>query len=120
MRITHIPLPARITLQYWKQIIGEKYAQSGCTHVSIPLNFVSLHIPDIQLAQWREKGICHLEYLYDGTSILSFSALRVKYGLSPTDLYQYKRIVHLLKSLLSKQRAIPCDVPVSCSAASPN
>lgn len=86
------------------------YMQSGCTHISIPLSFVSLHIPDLQLDHWRDRGIHLLEDLYDGTSIRSFTALQEKYGLPLTDHFQYQWIAHLLKPLLTKQWAIPSRV----------
>lgn len=70
LQILHTLLSVHITLQYWKQLCGAEYVQSGHTHVCIPLSFIPLHIPDIQLDSWRDKGIISLEDLYDGAESL--------------------------------------------------
>lgn len=57
-----------------------------------------------------------MEDLYDGTSLRSFSALQEKFWLPLMDHFQYTQIVHLLKPLPSKQRAIPSRVMTMLAA----
>lgn len=109
LQVPHIPLSICVTLQYWTQLCGTGYAESGYTHVPIPLSFLSLRIPDIQIDSWRDKGILYLESLYDGASLQPFATLQAKYGLPSMHHFKYAQITHL-KSQLFKQQAIPSRI----------
>lgn len=112
------PPSVRVTLQYWRKICNEGNPLNEVTHLPIPLSFVLLHIPDIRLKHWEERGILLLEHLYDGASLHPFLELRQKYGLQPSDIYLYNQITHLIRSIPSKQRAIPARVMALLSASS--
>lgn len=84
--------------------------QSGSAHVSIPHGFLPLNIFNFQIVPWLTRGITSLEDLYEGASIYTFSELQNKYGLPHAEYYKYLQITHLLKPIVSKQKAIPSQV----------
>lgn len=107
---SRLPPPVAAALHYWKWTFQEKYLQSGSSHTSIPLRFLPLHIPNLHLEPWLQKGILSLEDLYDGSNIRLFDDLQEKFGLLETDRFKYRQITHLLRQISSKQRAVPSSV----------
>lgn len=109
-------LPCRIsptitaTLNYWKIVYTDRCLQSGLSHTSVPLSFLPLHIPHINIDPWVQRGVTLLEDLYDGSSLRSFEDLKEAYGLLDSDRFRYNQITHLIKHVTSKQRALPSPV----------
>lgn len=79
-----------ITLQYLKTLLMGNYMQSGSTHVSIPLNFIPLHISDFQIDSWLNRGITSLEDLYDP----AFRLLKVPSDCAPPQTCYLKTKCH--------------------------
>lgn len=102
--------PITATLSYWKTVFTEQCLQPGASHTSIPLSFLPLHIPHMNIDHWATQGLNTLEDLYDGASLRSFENLKEKYRLPNSDYIRYTQIHHLLKQVLSKQRALPTGV----------
>lgn len=64
-----MPPSVGITLHYWKALLTEGYMQSGSIQVSVPLNYIPLHILNFQIYSWFARGIATLGDLYYGSSI---------------------------------------------------
>lgn len=79
------PLTIETTVKYWKSLITGNSPQSGTSQLSIPLDFVHLHIPNLSLFSWIAKGITTLDELYDGCHIKPFLALQNTYNLPASD-----------------------------------
>lgn len=106
----HITPTITTTLNYWKTVFMKRCPQPGISHASIPLGFLPLHIPHLNITPWAQKGLTLLEDLYDGVSIRPFDDLQEQYGLLNSDRYKYDQVTHLLKQVASKQRAMPSSV----------
>lgn len=107
---SRLPVPVAATLHYWNSAFQDNYLQSGLSHASIPISFLSLHISNLHIESWMQKGMTSLDDLYDGSTIRSFADLRERFGLLETDHFKYRQISHLLRQTPSKQRAVPSSV----------
>lgn len=63
---THLCPSIKVTLQYWWSLLSGNYPSVSYSPVSIPLEFANLHIPDLYIAFWKDKGLEKLEGQYDG------------------------------------------------------
>lgn len=96
-----MPPSVGITLQLWETV---------CNQALPMFPYPPHHITDLQIDSWLQRGLTSLEDLYDGSSSLSFPDLQLKYGIPPADLFKYLQIVHLLRPLTTKQKAVPTQV----------
>lgn len=92
------------------QNINREPPKSGLSQIPVPIDFVSLHLPEVSLASWNSKGIEALEALKDGSCLRSFGDLQQQYGLPSTDLFKFTQIKHLMENLSSKQCNIPTKI----------
>lgn len=84
-----LSLPICVTLQYWRVLLSRNDLRSSYSQLSIPLGFAPLHVPDLCIASWKDKGITTMEDLYDGSQLKSFRDLQTCYGLPQADYYKY-------------------------------
>lgn len=106
----HISLQApstKVTLQYWNSLARGRPPKSGSSQIPIPLEVISLHIPDFPLKTWIDKGMLTLDTLYDGSRFKSFPELQNKYDLPPSDYLKLAQIQHLLRPLDTTQGSLP-------------
>lgn len=111
--------PAIATLQYWKSLLSGEPPLSGMSQISIPIKFLSLYIPDLTVASWKERGITTIDRLFDGRRLRSFSDVQFRYNLPQTDFLKFAQIKHLLADLHSPQGAVPSRI-MSFLQNSPN
>lgn len=78
-------LSIKITIRYWHSLLSSGPPKSGVSQLPIPLDFASLHILDMSLNVWNDKGILTLDALYDGSRPKAFSEVQDKYGLPTTE-----------------------------------
>lgn len=95
------------TLKYWRDLLRGKPPMSGVTQRSVPIECALLHIPNMSLDSWKNKGIATLDALYDGSRLRTFSELQSLYNLPDTDHFKVTQITHMLSNLSSRQ----CEIP---------
>lgn len=98
--------PIRTTLAYWRALISDSSA-SGVSHLPIPVDIAALHILNLVLKSWTDRGIVSLHALYDGLRPRTFLELQEKYGLPDTEYLKLSQILHLTRHLKSTQCSLP-------------
>lgn len=96
----------KTTLTYWHTLLSEPPA-SGVSYLPIPVEIVTLHIPNLSLKSWTEKGIISLDALYDGSRPRTFLELQNIYCLPDADYLKLTQIHHLTRRLKSTQCSLP-------------
>lgn len=90
-----LPPPIYTTLRYWNDLLASPPPGTGTSHWPIPIDTLSMHIPNISVASWKARGIETLGTLYEGGRIKSFSDLQLRYSIPDSDFLQYAQIKHL-------------------------
>lgn len=101
-----LPPTVSATLRFWKSLCTENQDLTNLSQVPIPLSVLPLHIADLHIEAWMQKGITTLGDLYDGSRVQTFLDLKSKFNLPETDRFKYQQITHLLGHIRSHQRGV--------------